>query len=284
MIATIGDLVDDIVVHLHASVARATDTPASIRRRRGGSAANVAAAVARLGYPARFIGQVGADAAGAWLVAELEATGVHVVVRRRGTTGTIVVILDHAGERTMLTDRGSSGELDAPDRRWLQGVQVLHVPLYSLIGGTLANTAARLVSWAHAAGVMVAVDASSSSLIESAGATRARAAIAACRPHVLFCNEPEHAALGGDAHRDDLGAAVVVVKYGPAPAIVLRASGERVSVPVPLVADVRDTTGAGDAFAAGFLAATCSGSNDIDAVVAGHRSAAAAIVTASRAT
>src|ERR1700712_3119850 len=114
MIGTVGDLVEDIVVRLGVPVNEASDTAAQVVRRRGGSAANMAVSVARAGHPARFIGQVGDDAVGASLLDELRADGVDVVARRAGVTGTIVVLLDHLGERTMLTDRGACTSLDHP--------------------------------------------------------------------------------------------------------------------------------------------------------------------------
>ena len=123
MIGTVGDLVEDIVVRLGGTVNVDSDTESVVTRRRGGSAANVAAAVMRCGSAARFIGQVGDDAPGAALIDALRAAGVDVVARRRGRTGTIVVLVDQNGERTMLTDRGDSAGLDQPDPAWLDGLE-----------------------------------------------------------------------------------------------------------------------------------------------------------------
>src|SRR5690606_4920446 len=128
---------EDIAVRLAGPINVASDTRATIRRRRGGSAANAAVAVVRAGGAARFIGQVGDDPIGTALLATLEADGVDLAVRRAGHTGTIVVLLDHRGERTMLTDRGASPDLADPDPAWLDGLSVLHVPVYSLVEGAL---------------------------------------------------------------------------------------------------------------------------------------------------
>ena len=103
-IVTIGDLVEDLAVRLESAVHLASDTEAIIHRRRGGSAANTAVAIARLGHPARFIGQVGDDPIGGVLVDALLLAGVEPVVRRSGRTGTIVVLVDHAG-RAQHADR-----------------------------------------------------------------------------------------------------------------------------------------------------------------------------------
>jgi sugar/nucleoside kinase (ribokinase family) len=285
MIGTVGDLVEDIAVRLDGPVNLASDTPAIIRRRRGGSAANMAVSVARHGGAARFIGQIGDDAIGEVMVAALRAEGVDVVVRRGGRTGTIVVLVDAAGERTMLTDRGACADLDDPDPAWLDGLRALHVPMYSFTGGALADTAATLVAWAHERSVVVSVDLSSVALIESMGAAAMRALLDRLRPDVVLANELEAAAFGG---LDAMAAVadIAVVKQGARPALVHRrvevdGGAVWVEVAVPTVPVVRDTTGAGDAFAAGFLGALLAGVEPTEAARAGHRAAAAAIAAVS---
>ncbi len=281
VIGTLGDLVEDIAVRVGAVVNVASDTEAHIRRRRGGSAANTAVAVARAGGRARFIGQVGSDAIGAALVAETEAAGVEVVARRAGRTGTIIVLVDHRGERSMLTDRGACADLGDPDPAWLDGLQVLHVPAYSLAGGRLAETAVTLVNWAHERGIIVSIDASSAAVIESYGAARMRTLLWSLQPHVLLCNELEAQVLSAAGGVDGIATAATVVKQGPDPALVSVPGDGVVEVPVPALPGVTDTTGAGDAFAAGFLLAVAGGALAAEAAAAGHRTARAAITVVS---
>lgn len=280
-----GDLVEDVVVHLGGPINLASDTDAVVIRRRGGSAANAAATAARTGAAARFIGQVGDDSTGNALIAALGAEGVEVVARQRGRSGTIVVLVDHTGERTMLSDRATCPGLDEPERSWLDGLTVLHVPTYSLTEGSLASTSAQLIDWCHELGIPVSIDASSESVMERYGVDRLAALYRQLRPDVLLCNEDEAACLG--AHLDPadegggVGAGLVIVKQGAAPALVLEPGRPVQRVPVPPIARVGDTTGAGDAFAAGFLTAWTAGAPVLDAVANGHRTASATIARVS---
>ena len=273
VLATLGDLVEDVVVSVDDPVNVASDTAARIDRRRGGSAANVAAVAAGLGHAARFLGQVGAEPIGAALVADLSAAGVDTsFVRRGGRTGTIAVLVDPTGERTMLTDRGACTDLDRPDPGWLDGVATLHVPLYSVLGEPLASTAAEVIAWAHERAVDVSIDVSSVALIDEIGRAAVLALLDRLAASVVFANEAEAAALGVDG---PIGRAVTIVKQGAAPALVY-AGGARWEVAAEPIADVADTTGAGDAFAAGFLTADWR-ADPVEACRAGHRTAAAVI-------
>ena len=284
MLGAIGDLVEDVVVHLRESVNVASDTAALIVHRRGGSAANVIAAACLAGGAARFIGQVGDDATGRGLTDALAATGADLMVRRSGRTGTVIALLDVDGERTMLSDRGACSELADPDPAWLDGLDTLHIPFYSFVGEPLATSATTLARWAGERNIAISIDTSSSAVLQHIGPTAAIDIIRSLRPSVVLANELEAATLGAALHPDNLNGALVVVKQGALPAIVLQSGRPPREVAATALAYVTDTTGAGDAFAAGFLLALAVDLDPIAAAQRGHQLAAAAIQRSSAST
>ena len=267
MLCTIGDLIEDVVVWQGEATHHASDTSSRIERTRGGSAANVAYFAAASGLPARFIGQVGADRLGDQLIESMREAGVDVIARRGGRTGSVVVLVQADGERTMFPDRGCSPDLTEVNGSVLDGVTTLHVPMYSLTGGLLADTATRLIAEAHERNILVSIDASSVSVLEDFGVSACLALISRLRPRVLLCNDDEVKTLGIDALPQ--GVTTVIVKRGSRPIIVFDSTGRR-EIYIAPVDHVVDTTGAGDAFAAGFLSALAA-TGDVDrAVQAGH--------------
>jgi sugar/nucleoside kinase (ribokinase family) len=280
VLVVVGDLLEDIVVWATEPIRAATDSAAQVFRARGGSAANVAAhAAART--PTRFIGRVGDDGAGRTLEAALAASGVDVRVQRDGRTGAVVLIVAPDGERTMFPDRAAAAELHGVDPGWLDGITWLHVPTYGLEHEPMRGEVRRLVGLARERGARVSIDASSTGLLDGLGVERVLGWYDDLRPDVLFANENE-AQLLGVAGGGPVAASVarrLVVKHGPQPTEVFD-DGERVArVPVAPVAGVRDLTGAGDAFAAGYVAASIGGADATEACLAGH-DAAASVLTA----
>lgn len=275
----IGDLVEDVVVTRAGPLVRGDDNPATIRRTRGGSGANVAAAAARH-VPVRFVGRVGDDAAGRSLTGELERRGVDVRVQRAGVTATVVILVDGSvggdGERTMLPDRAAAAELGPVDPAWLAGTTWLHVPLYGFL--TAGSRAAVLdaVATVRRGSAAVSVDLSSPSALAGLGADGLREVCGRVAPDVVFANEAEAA----HPHAAALtGAWTLVTKRGAAP-VRITAPGTDVEVPVPPVARVLDTTGAGDAFAAGYLEAALRGLPARECAARGNRRAAEVLARA----
>jgi sugar/nucleoside kinase (ribokinase family) len=268
VLVTVGDLVEDVIVWSTATAARyATDNSSVIHRRRGGSAANVAA-FASASVPARFIGCLGDDPVADALTAELAGHGVDVRVQRRGRTGTIVVLVDGSGERTMYPDRAAAAALADVPAAWLDGAAFLHVPSYCFATEPAGATVLRLIQHAGRAGIPVSVDASSTGMITEYGLGRYLDLVESVRPSVFFANADEARLL--DVTRPQFAKTMTVVKNGAEATTVTPSGGIPGAVPVPEVIPVRDSTGAGDAFAAGFLAALMHGANPVEAGRAGH--------------
>ena len=263
VLAVVGDLVEYVVVWPEGPVEHGTDTPARVFRSRGGSAANVAVAAAPY-VATRFLGCVGADPLGDRLVAELGRAGVDVRAQRRGRTGTVVVLVDVDGERTFLPDRAAAADLATLEDADLQDVAVLHVPAYGLHGGSTAATVRETVL--QAGRFAVSLDASSAAVLRAIGVDDFLALVRRVRPLVLFANADEARELG----LGRCSGTTVVLKDGADPTTVLLPDGGVLTVPVEPVHGVRDSTGAGDAFAAGWLSARMEGLDDAARVLRAH--------------
>jgi sugar/nucleoside kinase (ribokinase family) len=253
VLCTIGDLVEDVVVWLNTELNIGSDTESVIRRTRGGSAANVSMFAALTRTPSRYIGQVGNDRLGSQLCEVLRDSGVDVQVIADGRTGSIVVLVQPNGQRSFLTDRGVASHLAHFDATLMNDVSILHVPTYSLTDEPLASTCLQYINTARATGSIISIDASSSSVLKQYGTDRYRALIQTLQPHVFLCNEDEAKVLGLGAQLPIVGAALTIIKQGPLPVIAVEHDGTTTEVAVTPVANIVDTTGAGDAFAAGFL-------------------------------
>jgi len=250
VICTFGDVLLDVIVRLSSELAPGADTPAETRLATGGQAANVAAWVVELGGSARCVAKRADDAAGTLARTLLEARGVELAGPvAAGTTGTVVALVSADGERTMATDRGVSVELRADELEpgWFEDCSWLHLSGYALLAEPIAEAALAAARLARAREARVAVDLSSWSAIRAYGPERFRANLDAAAPDVVFANEPEWEMVGGAYAL----AETAVVKRGSR-GVELR-SADHVEEFPPLDAEVVDTTGAGDALAAGFL-------------------------------
>jgi sugar/nucleoside kinase (ribokinase family) len=230
----------DVIVRLDSPLSAGDDATAATTLAPGGQAANVAAWAAALGARARVVAVQADDDPGRIVRRGLAARGVELHGPAGARTGVVVSLVAPDGERTMASDRGSApdlrpGDLDAA---WF-ACDTLHLSGYSLMRRPIVDAALRAAELARAAGARVGVDLSSSTHIERFAGTM-RPALARLRPDVVFGNEREWEAVG------EVETATTVVKLG---ARGIRVDG--VAHPA-LPAAVVDSTGAGDALAAGY--------------------------------
>ena len=284
-VVVLGDLMVDVVARMAGPLAVGSDTPASVTSRPGGAGANVAAWLAVCGVPVTLIARAGDDDAARSAVEKLRGHGVDVSAVARDpdhATGTCVVLVAPGGERTMLPDAGANAALDADDlpaAGFAAGAH-LHVAGYALLRPGSRDAASEALRQARAAGMTISVDPSSAAPLEALGAGRFLAL--AGHPDLLLPNAAEAAVLTGEPDAPAAGRALttaareVVVTLGAGGALW---TDGRVTIEAPATATgaVTDTTGAGDAFAAGFIAAWLDGAPPGAALERGHALAGRAL-------
>jgi sugar/nucleoside kinase (ribokinase family) len=313
-VLVVGDVINDILAVVRGPLRHGADNPATIRTRAGGSAANQAAWLAWLGVDVAFAGRAGAADA-AFHRAQLARFGVepHIAADEAVNTGSIVVLTGPDGERTMITSRGANLNLCQADvpAALLDGADLLHLTGYTLFEPGTRAVARGLIAEAGRRGIPFTVDPGSAAFLAALGPGEFldwTSTAAVCFPNhdeaVALTSQrtsqpetgqpetgqpetgqPETGQPDGDAaDPESLAAelarhyAVVALKLGVDGALI--ATGETEPVKVPAVpVSVRDTTGAGDAFCAGFLAAWLDGEGLRAAAAAGTRAASNAVST-----
>jgi sugar/nucleoside kinase (ribokinase family) len=263
-VLVVGDVMVDVVVKPEGPIAVGADTRAAIRLLPGGSGANQACWLAREGVATTFVGRVGAaDRPREKLLLAEHGVDARLAADASLPTGTLITLLsDH--DRSFLTDRAANLNLSADDlpATLLDGVDLLHVSGYSLFDPKPRAAVLALFAAAALRKIPASVDPASYSFLEEVGAENFMEWTRGAR--FLFPNEDEAASLTGSrdpqAQLDFLTRhhPIVAIKRGAAGAVAGDEEGGRWSAPAPPAEPV-DTSGAGDAFLGGFLAAYLRG-------------------------
>lgn len=264
-LVVVGDVINDIIVRPRGPMEFGTDTPSEIERSPGGSGANQAAWLAALGASVRFVGRAGRSDA-AFHRDALERLGVKAQVSPddETATGTIVVLVSADGERSMFTDRGANASLGPADMSagLLDDAGLLHVSGYQFFEAATRAVVRGLWARALGAGLETSVDPASVAGLREVGVGPFLEWTQGAT--FIFPNLDEGRLLTGCDEPDAITAAlllsypVVALKLGPAGALVAAADGRRIQLDA-LPTNIVDSTGAGDAFCAGFLTSWAHG-------------------------
>jgi sugar/nucleoside kinase (ribokinase family) len=263
-ILVIGDVMIDVIVRPEGPIARGSDRRASITVQPGGSAANQAAWLASFGAKVDFVARVGLADIGRE-TARLEAVGVapHLVGDAAHETGRLIALIDANGERSFLTDRGANDALEAGDipDALIAGAGLVHLSGYSFFAPS--PRAAVLDVMRRVGEKPVSVDPASAEFLREVGADKFLSMTKGAS--ILFPNQEEAAILAGSDDPETQCARLaaryplVVIKRGAAGAEAAEGA-RRWRASTPKIEAI-DTTGAGDAFVAAFLAARLDGAD-----------------------
>jgi sugar/nucleoside kinase (ribokinase family) len=266
LVLVVGDVMNDVIVRPRSAFAVDTDTASEIEWSPGGSGANQAAWLGYLCGRARFVGRTGISDALAHVEA-LERFGVdaHISADALLRTGTVVVVVSGDGERSMYTDRGANIALSRRDldASLLSGVSLLHISGYAFFEEESRVAALSLISVASTAGIPVSIDPASVAGLVNVGVASFCEWTAGSE--LIFPNLDEGRFISRREDPDEIVSAlvelyrVVALKLGRDGCIVATRNGDLLRLPVE--SEGIDSTGAGDAFCAGFLAEWVKGTD-----------------------
>ena len=220
----------------------------------GGSAANTIHGLAMLGVDTAFIGSIGKDDLGDFFENDMKKAGISTILSRSDSpTGTAVALISSDYERTFATHLGAAVDLEASHLKQgdFSGYDILYLEGYQIYNKPLIETACRL---ARNENMKIALDLASYNVVEAN--LSAFKEIIEKYVDILFANEDEARAFTGMEPEEALHAIsricrMAVVKIGKDGSWIKR--GDEIIKIGKAEVNVKDTTGAGDLYAAGFL-------------------------------
>jgi sugar/nucleoside kinase (ribokinase family) len=281
----IGDVMLDVIARINVSPQKinfGSDTASQISTSSGGAAGNVAAWLTRTDARSTIVSHVGDDPAGAAIVTEFDALGVSHgdLVIPGETSGVVVVLVDASGERTMFPDKGANSRLTLADLPDLSRFQAVYISGYALLNPLARDGVLAMIGKIKANGLPIYFDPASVGAMKDVTDKELHNWFSMM--DVLFLNEEESIYLTGSV---DIERAldylldfsqVVVIKRGSAGAIAKVRGFDSISVPA-IAKSIVDTTGAGDSFAAGFIASFLQNHDLTAALQAGSELAAGCV-------
>ncbi len=256
----IGDVMLDVIAVLQTKINYGSDTPSKISTHGGGAAGNVASWSQVSGAPTKIVARVGSDPAGKAIVSEFDALGVeHGDCTIPGTqTGVVVVLVDLTGERTMFPETGANSGLSLKDLPELDGIEVVYLSGYSLLDDVSRSGVLEIIAKIREAKIPIFFDPATVGGMSQVDINEIRSWLPLMS--ALFMNEEEAAFLTGHTQLELALDALLesapnaIIKCGSEGAIGKTRGGELIKISA-MPTHVIDTTGAGDSFAGGFIAA-----------------------------
>jgi sugar/nucleoside kinase (ribokinase family) len=281
-ILCIGDAMLDVVVQISGEIFYGSDTPASISTHGGGAAANTAFWLAAIGEEVFFAGRVGDDLAGLAVISQLDQIGVlhSEMIIPGAKTGTVVVLVDSSGERTMFPDSGANSGIGLADLPTLEDFKAVFLSGYSLYNPDSTENIQEVIAQVKDSEITLIFDPASVGAMTHFGLKRVQEILQ--QIDLLILNEEESLFLTGmhsyESALKKLAELVetVVIKLGSQGAVALSRGGDVKSSPAVNVTVV-DTTGAGDAFAAGFIPCWLKTGDLLNSLQAGNQLAAKSV-------
>lgn len=257
----IGDVMRDIIVRPQGGLRIGSDRAATIAMKQGGSAASQAVWLAASGQPVRLVARIG-KAGAPELLKRFKDRNIETLftIDEEQETGILVAIIAKDGERSFYTDRGANLALEYVDipENILDGVVLVMLSGYSFFAEGPRKAVMKIIDRAKDKKIPVAIDPASAGFIRDVGVSRFLEWIRGAT--ILLPNREEAELLSKEKHPDKQMAVLgklfdlVVLKQGAAGASAMGKGCKPIMVSAPRV-EVVDSTGAGDAFAAGFIKA-----------------------------
>ena len=257
-ILCIGDAALDVIVKMQTEIHVGSDTTSQISMHGGGAAANTATWLAQLGHSVFFSCRLGDDAAGHAISSEFDLWKIEHrrTFLENEKTGVVVVLVDDKGDRTMFPDSGANSGISERDLPDLRGFDAAYLSGYSLFNPLSTNGVLRMVNEIKDVGIPLIFDPASVGTMMAFNRKRVIETLAYM--DITIMNEDEARYI---ADCDSLDKAldfitefvsIAVIKTGSSGEIA-RIRGSNTVISHADAVNAIDTTGAGDAFAAGFI-------------------------------
>lgn len=271
----IGDAALDVIVKMQTELHVGSDTSSQISMHGGGAAANTATWLADLGHDVYFSCRLGDDAAGRAIASEFDLWGIEYRKEflAKEKTGVVVVLVNNAGERTMFPDSGANSGIDEKNLPPLAGFDAAFLSGYSLFNPLSTSGVLRMISMIKAANIPLIFDPASVGTMTAFGRQRVLEILPLM--DIALMNDDEARFITAT---NDLKSALafltslipmVVIKTGSSGAIGQLLDGAPIETSTEAITAI-DTTGAGDAFAAGFIPRWLESNDLMESMKAGN--------------